>query len=64
MIQNLAGGPAKPLTSFNDWRKILDYLWSHDGKQPAILRQKETTDILRFKKRSAKPARVGGPGKR
>jgi eukaryotic-like serine/threonine-protein kinase len=54
-IQPLDGSPARQLTRFTDGRQILDFAWSRDGSQLAIVRSRTTTDIVLFRGLRAGP---------
>ena len=47
-VQSIDGGPARQLTSFTD-RRIVAYAWSPDGKQLAISRAIDTSDVVLLK---------------
>jgi Tol biopolymer transport system component len=43
--QNLAGGAPKQITNFESGQ-IFDFAWSHDGKQLAMTRGSENSDVI------------------
>ena len=48
LVQPIDGGPPHPLTHFTD-RRIVDFAWSHDGKQLVMSRALNTSDIVMLK---------------
>jgi serine/threonine protein kinase len=49
LVQPLDGGAARQLTHFADDRRIVDFAWSHDGKQLALSRAINISDIVMLK---------------
>jgi Tol biopolymer transport system component len=48
-IQPLDGSEARPLTHFNDGKRIVSFTWSPDFARLAIVRERTSTDIVLFK---------------
>ena len=48
LVQPIDGGPPHPLTHFMD-RRIVDFAWSHDGKQLVMSRALDSSDIVMLK---------------
>jgi serine/threonine protein kinase/Tol biopolymer transport system component len=49
LVRPLDGGAPRPLTHFTDGRLMMDFEWSHDGKQLALWRAIVTSDIVMLK---------------
>ena len=43
--QKLSGGPPKQITNF-EWGQIFNFAWSHDGRQLALTRGCESSDVI------------------
>ena len=43
--QNLAGGAPKQVTKF-EWGQIFNFEWSRDGRQLALTRGRESSDVI------------------
>jgi Tol biopolymer transport system component len=43
--QQLAGGPSKQITNFRSGL-IFDFAWSHDGKELALTRGSQSSDVI------------------
>ena len=46
LVQPLNGGAAPQFTHFSDGRRIVDFAWSHDGKQLAMARGDLKSDVI------------------
>ena len=54
-VQPIDGGPSKQLTHFSDRRRIVAFTWSPDGKQLALSRAIDSSDIVLLKGANGSP---------